>query len=294
VRNRTDTKFNLGSMNKMFTAVAIAQLAERGKLSFQDTIGRHLPGYPNREVAAQVTIHQLLTHTSGLGNYMTEAWAANLAHVKTPADLLPYFANAPLKFAPGTSWAYSNAGFVVLGLIIEKLSGRSYFDYVRAHIFKPAGMKDTDSYENAREVANRAVGYTRRAAGGQLRRDEPRRANTSWLPFRGTPAGGGYSTLDDMLKFDRALRSHKLLGAKFTELITTGKVDAPFGKYAYGFGDHSINGKRYVGHNGGAPGVAAQFESYTDTGYTVIVLANYDPPAVMPLVREIEQIVTKD
>jgi D-alanyl-D-alanine carboxypeptidase len=292
--NRTDTKFNLGSMNKMFTSVAIAQLAARGKLSFDDAIAKHLPDYPDKEVAAKVTIHQLLTHTSGLGNYMTEAWMQNRANVKTVADLLPYFAGQPLKFAPGTSWQYSNAGFVVLGLIVEKLSGQSYYDYVRSHIFKPAGMLDTDSYESTRETANMAVGYTRMGADGRGRPENPRRPNTGLLPFKGSPAGGGYSTLDDMLKFDRALRTHKLLDAKFTELITTGKVDAPFGKYAYGFGDSRVNGKRYVGHNGGAPGTAAQFESYTDTGYTLVVLANYDPPAVMPLIREMEGIVTKD
>lgn len=291
--NRLDTKFNLGSMNKMFTSIAIAQLAERGKLSFDDTIARHLPDYPNKEVAAKVTIHQLLTHTSGLGNYMTGAWQEKRAEIKTVSDLLPYFANEPLKFVPGTSWQYSNAGFAVLGLIVEKLSGQNYFDYVRAHIFKPAGMHDTDSYESAREVANRAVGYTRAGADGRARRDAPQRPNTLLLPFKGSPAGGGYSTLDDLLKFDRALRSHKLLGAKLTALITTGKVDAPFGKYAYGFGDSLVNGERYIGHNGGGPGIAAQFESYTDSGYTLIVLANYDPPAVMPLVREIEQLLTK-
>jgi CubicO group peptidase (beta-lactamase class C family) len=294
VANRTDTKFNLGSMNKMFTSVAIAQLAERGKLSFDDTIARHLPGYPNKEVAAKVTIHHLLTHTSGLGNYMSAEWLEKRAEIKTPADLLPYFAQAPLKFAPGASWQYSNAGFVVLGLIVEKLSGQSYYDYVRSHVFKPAGMSDTDSYESAREVANMAVGYTHMGEDGRGRPSNPLRPNTSWLPFRGSPAGGGYSTLDDMLRFDRALRTHKLLSAKFTELITTGKVDAPFDKYAYGFGDHRVNGKRYVGHNGGAPGIAAQFQSYTDTGYTLVVLANYDPPVVMPLVKEIEQVLTKD
>ncbi|HEV7905930.1 MAG TPA: serine hydrolase domain-containing protein [Pyrinomonadaceae bacterium] len=292
--NHTDTKFNLGSMNKMFTSVAVAQLAERGKLSYDDTIAKHLPDYPDKEVAAKVTIHQLLTHTSGLGNYMTDAWVENRAKIKTVADLLPYFAAQPLKFAPGTSWQYSNAGFVVLGLIVEKLSGQSYYDYVRAHIFKPAGMRDTDSYESTSDVANLAVGYTRMGADGRGRPENPRRPNTFWLPFKGSPAGGGYSTLEDMLKFDRALRTHKLLNAKFTELITQGKVDAPFGKYAYGFGDSRVNGKRYVGHNGGAPGTAAQFESYTDTGYTLVVLANYDPPAVMPLIREIEGIVTKD
>jgi CubicO group peptidase (beta-lactamase class C family) len=292
--NRTDTKFNLGSMNKMFTSIAIAQLAAARKLTFDDTIAKHLPDYPNREVAAKVTIHQLLTHTSGLGNYMNPAWVENRANIKTVADLLPYFAAQPLKFAPGTSWQYSNAGFVVLGLIVEKLSGQSYYDYVRSHIFKPAGMTDTDSYENGRETANMAIGYTRMGADGRGSPDNPLRPNTSRLPFKGSPAGGGYSTLDDMLKFDRALRTHKLLDAKFTDLITTGKVDAPFGKYAYGFGDSRVNGKRYVGHNGGGPGTAAQFESYTDTGYTLVVLANYDPPAVMPLVREIEKIVTKD
>ncbi|HEX8424018.1 MAG TPA: serine hydrolase domain-containing protein [Pyrinomonadaceae bacterium] len=292
--NRTDTKFNLGSMNKMFTSVAIAQLAERGKLSYDDTIGKHLPDYPNREVAAKVTIHQLLTHTSGLGNYMNEAWLENRANIKTVADHLPYFAAEPLKFAPGAKWQYSNAGFVVLGLIVEKLSGQSYYDYVRAHIFKRAGMNDTDSYESTREVANMAAGYTRMGADGRGRPENPLRPNTPWLPFKGSPAGGGYSTLDDMLKFDHALRSHKLLGAKFTELITTGKVDAPIGKYAYGFGDARVNNKRYFGHNGGAPGIAAQFQSYPDTGYTLVVLANYDPPVVMPLVKQIEQIMTKD
>jgi CubicO group peptidase (beta-lactamase class C family) len=294
IANRTDTKFNLGSMNKMFTSVAIAQLAERGKLSFEDTIAKHLPDYPNKEVAAKVTIHHLLTHTSGLGNYMSAEWVEKRAEIKTVADLLPYFAQAPLKFAPGAGWQYSNAAFVVLGLIIEKLSGQSYYDYVRSHVFKPAGMTDTDSYESAREVANMAVGYTRMGADGRGRPSNPLRPNISWLPYRGSPAGGGYSTLDDMLRFDRALRTHKLLSAKFTELITQGKVDAPFDKYAYGFGDHRVNGKRYVGHNGGAPGIAAQFQSYTDTGYTLVVLANYDPPAVMPLVKEIEKVLTKD
>jgi CubicO group peptidase (beta-lactamase class C family) len=293
--NRVDTKFNLGSMNKMFTAVAVAQLAERGKLSFDDPLIKHLPDYPDKEVAAKVTVHQLLTHTSGLGNYMTPAWMENRANIKTAADLLPYFAREPLKFAPGAGWRYSNAGFVVLGLIVEQLSGQSYYDYVREHVFKPAGMRDTDSYENTREMANKAVGYTRAGAGGGPPRPEaPRRPNTSLLPFRGSPAGGGYSTLDDLLKFDRALRSHKLLGRKYTDLLTTGKVDAPLGKYAYGFGDNRVNGKRYVGHNGGGPGIAAQFDSYTDTGYTLVVLANYDPPAVMPLVKEIEQVLTRD
>ena len=293
--NRVDTKFNLGSMNKMFTAVAVAQLAERGKLSFDDPLIKHLPDYPNPEVAAKVTVHQLLTHTSGLGNYMTSGWVENRAQIKTVAALLPYFAHEPLKFAPGAGWQYSNAGFVVLGLIVERLSGQSYFDYVREHVFKRAGMRDTDSYESTRAVANMAVGYTRAGAnGGRARPEDPRRPNTFRLPFKGSPAGGGYSTLDDLLKFDRALRSHKLLTPKFTDLVTTGKVNAPFGKYAYGFGDGRVNGKRYVGHNGGAPGTAAQFDSYTDTGYTLIVLANYDPPAVMPLVRDIQQLVTKD
>ncbi|MDQ3062430.1 MAG: beta-lactamase family protein [Acidobacteriota bacterium] len=143
--NNTETKFNLGSMNKMFTSVAVAQLVERGKLSFDDPISKHLLNYPNKSVADKVTIHHLLTHTSGMGDYKNEKFFEQIDQRKTIVDLLPFFANEPLAFEPGAKFQYSNAGFAVLGLIIEKLSGQNYFDYVRENIFKPAGMNNTNS-----------------------------------------------------------------------------------------------------------------------------------------------------
>jgi CubicO group peptidase (beta-lactamase class C family) len=291
--NNVETKFNIGSMNKMFTAVAIAQLAERGKLSFDDTIGKHLSDYPNQAIAGKVTIHQLLTHTSGMGSYQNERFFAQLDKMKTIADLLPLFVNEPLAFEPGAKWQYSNSGYVVLGAIIEKVSGQNYFAYVREHIFKPAGMSNTDSYEKDANTPNLAIGLTRMNSNGQPEPTTPRRENTSSRPAKGSPAGGGYSTVGDLLKFVVALQNHQLLNKKFTEIVTTGKIEVggPMGKYAYGFGDKIFNGKHIVGHNGGAPGIAANLDIFPELGYTSIILSNYDPPAVMPLIMKIRELI---
>lgn len=291
--NNTETKFNIGSMNKMFTAVAIAQLVEQGKLSFEDTISKHLTDYPNKVVADKVTIHQLLTHTSGLGNYQNEKFLAQLDRIKTLADLLPLFAGEPLAFEPGSKWDYSNSGYVVLGLIIEKVSGQNYFDYVRENIFKPAGMSNTDSYEKGAKVSNLAIGYTRVNASGQPDPTTPRRENTPMRPLKGSSAGGGYSTVGDLLKFVTALQNHKLLSKQFTEIVTTGKIEVggPVGKYAYGFGDKIFNGKHIIGHNGGSPGIAANLDIFPELGYTAIILSNYDPPGTMPLIMKIRQLI---
>jgi len=293
--NNTETKFNIASNNKMFTSIAIAQLAERGKLSFDDKISKHLPDYPNKAVADKVTIHHLLTHTSGLGNYQTDKFFEKLGNMKSISDLLPFFANEPLAFEPGAKFQYSNAGFAVLGLIIEKLSRQNYFDYVRENIFKPAGMKDTDSYERGANIQNLAIGYTRMRRGqqGQPDPNAPRLENTQMLPLKGSSAGGGYSTVDDLLKFALALQNHKLLSKKFTEIITTGKFDVggPMGKYAYGFGDKVVGGKHIVGHNGGSVGIAANFDMFPELGYTAIILSNYDPPAMMPVIMKIRELI---
>jgi CubicO group peptidase (beta-lactamase class C family) len=292
--NDTETKFNLGSLNKTFTAVAIAQLAERGKLSFDDTIGKHLPGYPNKTVADKVTIHQLLTHTSGLGSYRNEKFLAQLDRIKTVADVLPFFADAPLAFEPGSKWEYSNSGYVVLGLIIEKASGQSYFDYVRENIFKPAGMSNTDSYEKGANVPNLAVGYTRmNPSSGKPDQTSPRRENTMMRPMKGSSAGGGYSTVGDLLKFVAALQNHKLLSRKFTEIVTTGKIEVGgvIGKYAYGFGDKIFSGKHIVGHNGGAEGIGANLDIFPELGYAAVILTNYDPPAMMPVIMKIRELI---
>ena len=223
-----NTKFNLGSMNKMFTSVAIAQLAQAGKLSFTDTVGKHLPDYPNKEVADKVTIHHLLTHTSGLGMYWNEKWMAQREKLLTVAAHLPLFASDPPAFPPGEKFQYSNSGFMVLGAIIEKVSGQDYYSYMQEHVFKPAGMNDTGFYEPGKETPNLAIGYTTRSEDGKPLA-EPR-DNTNMREIKGGPAGGGYSTAPDMVKFHQALLGHKLLDKKHTELITTGKVDGPQGQ----------------------------------------------------------------
>jgi CubicO group peptidase (beta-lactamase class C family)/C-terminal processing protease CtpA/Prc len=284
--NKIDTKFNLGSMNKMFTAVAIAQLAEKGKLTFDDKVGKFLPDYPNKDVREKVTIHQLLTHTSGLGSYWNKKFDESKASIKTVADYLALFADEPLLFEPGARFEYSNSGFIVLGAIIEKVSGQSYYDYVREHIYQRAGMTNSDAYEMHARTPNLAMGYA--GSGGEAGRKE----NTGSRPNRGGPAGGGYSTVEDLLKFAVALRENKLLSAQYTELVTTGKVKMGSNKYAYGFGDLNVNGKRSFGHNGGAPGIASSLSIFPELGYTVIVMTNYDPPNMMPVVRKLEQMIT--
>ena len=279
IANRVDTKINLGSMNKMFTATAVLQLVERGKIRVEDPVGIYLSDYPNREVAEKVTVHELLTHTGGTGDVFGPAFRENREKLKGPADYVALHGTRAPQFEPGSRYEYSNYGFEILGAVIEKVSGQSYYDYVRKHIFAPAGMKDTDSYFESEAVPNRAIGYTHMLPGGGLQ------PNTPALPPRGSPAGGGYSTASDLLKFAEALTGHKLLGPAATELLTTGKVGPAGQMYAYGFHDLRENGVRVIGHNGGGPGINASLGIYPESGYVVVVLANLDPPAAENLAQ---------
>ena len=252
VPNNPETKFNLGSINKVFTRLSIDQLALDGKLSLDDTIAKWIPDYPDKDVAARVTIRQLVEMRSGLGDIFTPEYreAAKDRFLK-PRDLFPVFAGKPLQFEPGTDRRYSNAGYVVLGAIVEAVSGQDYYEYVREHIFRPAGMTDTDSWELDVPVANRAVGYTKNGPRGGAP-GGGRRNNLFNTAFKGSPAGGGYSTADDLLKFDTALRS----GLLFKD-------------------GRKLKG---MGAAGGSPGCNALLEQIDDH-YTLIVLSNYDPPS---------------
>lgn len=271
--NVRHTKFRNGSINKMFTAVAALQLVQAGRLRLQDYIGQHFPQYPNREVAARVTIHQLLTHTGGTGDIFGPEFSAHRLDLRTHGDYVRMFGSRGLMFEPGDRWQYSNYGFVLLGAIIERITGQSYYDYVRDHVFTPAGMTATGSDPEDQPVPDRSVGYTR-APGVTAWRD-----NSDTLPYRGTAAGGGYTTVDDLLRFAMALQKHILLNAEFTTLLTTGKVEGGPGKYAYGFGDVTTGDVRWFGHNGGAPGMNGDLRIFPANGYVVAALANQDPPA---------------
>ena len=287
-----ETKFNLASMNKMFTAVAIAQLAQQGRLRFDDKVGKYLPEFPNKHVTDKVTLHQLLTHTSGLGSYWGDEFMARRSRLLTVNDHLPLIAHQPLSFTPGERFQYSNSGFMLLGAIVEKVSGENYHDYVRRHIYEPAGMRDTGFYQPGKEMPNLALGYTKMNAHHQA--GETEHDNNDMRETRGGPAGGGFSTVGDLLRFAVALRGNKLLDAEHTQLITSGKVDtgSPIGQYAYGFGDKVVNGKRIIGHNGGAPGIGANLDIFADSGYTTAVMMNADR-TMIPVVTRLRELIPK-
>jgi len=160
--------------------------------------------------------------------------------------------------------------------VIEKVSGQDYFDYIREHIYRPAGMANSDSYDLEIDTPNLAIGYTNQGFGGPS--SGPRRNNLFMHVVKGGPAGGGFSTVEDLAKFAAALQGHKLLDARHTELVLTGKVQAfgPNTRYGYGFIERVENGKRVVGHGGGFPGISAQLDIYRDQGYVLAVLSNYD------------------
>ncbi|MFZ0544056.1 MAG: serine hydrolase domain-containing protein [Candidatus Promineifilaceae bacterium] len=295
IPNSIKTKFNLGSIAKIFTGVAICQLAQAGKLAFHEPVINHLPDYPNREVAEKVTIHHLLTHTAGLGDFFNTRFGERRFELRTVADYMSLFSDEPLRFQPGSQYRYSNAGAIVLGAIIERVSGRTYYEYVADKIFEAADMPDTGFFELDKVVENLATGYTHyeitydaEGMEGEVL-DGDWRSNVLYMPYKGSPAGGGYSTLDDMLNFAAALQNGRLLQPAFTDTLLSGKVTKPNGqKYSYLINEMETEGVRFYGHNGGAAGVSASFWFSPDLDFTIVVLANYDE-ASRPVFRFIQQ-----
>lgn len=271
IPNTLKTRFRIGSMNKMFTATSILQLAQAGELGLDNTVGKYLTDYPNKDLANKVTIHQLLTHTGGTGDIFGPEFEAHRLELRTLGDYVKLYGKRNLEFDPGSQWEYSNYGFILLGAIIEKVSGQSYYDYVREHIYMPAGMTSTGSEPEDQAVPDRSIGYMKEAEGWK--------PNNDTLPYRGTSAGGGYSTVEDLVRFGSAIEGNKLLDAHYTELLTTGKPGTPDNSYAYGFGDRKVNGTRCFGHGGGAPGMNGDLNICPTVGYIIAVLANMDPPA---------------
>ncbi|MET0464707.1 MAG: serine hydrolase domain-containing protein [Chitinophagaceae bacterium] len=269
VRNEITTRFNMASMTKMFTGMAILQLAESGKLSTDDPVGRYLPDYPNKTVADSVTIHQLLTHTAGLGNFWEELDKVPKERYQSVDDYLRLFASKPLVFKPGSRYAYSNAGYILLGKIIEQASGQTYFGFVKDHILLPAGMQDTDAFELDDVQPRIATGYTmsQEKAGHW-------KSNNYVNVFKGGPAGGYYTTATDLLRFSKAITSNLLLNKNSTDLYMKGKVKYDRGYYAYGMSTDTLNSYGLTGHTGGHFGIANEFFICPDLGYTVIIMTN--------------------
>ena len=295
VLNDFNTAFNLASVTKMFSGVAIAQLAEQGKLLFNDPIKKFLPDLPSN-LTSDITIDQLLTHMSGLGSYFNNDFHnSNHAAYRSLNDYVKLIKNDEPQFKPGSKWAYSNTGYLLLGLIVEKVSGISYFDYIKHNIFEKAEMSNADFYESDRPNTSLATPYTK---NNRYLNDTANWSIPLFIgPVKGSPAGGAYASSIDMFRFSTALMSNKLLSKPYTNNVILGKV--PYGppdqqkKYAYGFANQIVNGKMIVFHDGGANGISTSIDIYPELGYTVIILSNYDFPAGMEVNNKIRQWLTK-
>jgi D-alanyl-D-alanine carboxypeptidase len=281
VPNRINTKFNLGSLNKLFTKVAIMQLAEQQKLSLENSISKYVPKYPSN-VAEKVTINHLLGHTSGMGDYFNDRFEASKYRLRTVDDFLNLFINDPLTFEPGTRTQYSNAGYVVLGKIVEVVSGQDYYDYVREHIYRKVGMNDSDHYELDASTPNLAMGYTKISDTGNIL-EGPRRNNIFSIGVKGSPAGGGYSTVNDMLQFGAALFNCKLLNRKYTEPL----IQPPHAQTT----DEAK--PRMFRAAGGAAGIGTMFKICLDLGYASIILSNYDEETMWTVDKKIDELILR-
>ncbi|WP_437824051.1 serine hydrolase [Tenacibaculum mesophilum] len=271
IKNNTETKFNQGSIGKSFTAVAILQLIQEGKLSLQDNIGKFIPNYPNKTVRDSVTIAHLLTHTSGLTHFFVRK-----SFIEGSKDLYRFskdfsslYENEPMEYKPGETFSYRNTNYVILGRIIEAISGKEYNTYLEDNIYSKASMKNTDNYDLDHPIENAAEGYT-------VSDIYPNKLKINFhtYPVRGGAHGGGYTTLDDLYKFSNALKDYKLLNKEYTKLFTI-----PLKKDSYyGYGMQFPNPKEgnIYGHSGGHYGVGSEWRVYKQEGYTVIILTNKD------------------
>jgi CubicO group peptidase (beta-lactamase class C family) len=283
-RNTPETPFALSSVSKMFTAVTIAKLVDRKQLSFDSTLGSLLPTYPSAEARDQVTMHHLLTMSTGIPDLfrVPEFWA-EIAAIKKPPEFWKYFARSPLQFRPGTQWDYSNSNFLLLGAIIEQQTGRAFTSVVEEEVFRPLGLGNT-RYE-VDPSRKPALGYTRTPPADTIW------DSTRWYPaweepkpgddfIAGSPMGGGYSTVDDLARFADALVANRILSQETTARVLTGYVDTKYGgRDGYGFETRLVNGVRTAGHAGSIAGSSNKVEFYPDLGYVLVVLGNTDSGA---------------
>jgi CubicO group peptidase (beta-lactamase class C family) len=266
IPNTPSTKFRLGSITKQFTSMAIMQLQERGLLSVNDPITKHLPDYP--KTGDGITIHHLLTHTSGIPSYTgVPEYQKNMRVAFSTAQMIDGFKDKPLEFTPGETFKYDNSGYFLLGAIIEKISGQTYDQYLQTHIFDPLGMKDSGYDRPQTLLKRRAAGYDWSASG--LR-------NTEYLDM-GQPfaAGSLYSTVEDLYTWDQALYTEKLVKRATLDAVFTPRIDAgATGKYAYGWAVSTVHKRQMIGHGGGINGFSTFIARFPNEHAVVIILRN--------------------
>jgi D-alanyl-D-alanine carboxypeptidase len=284
--NTPDTRFHLGSADKSFTALMVARLIGEGRFSYETRLAELLPDYPNAEFARACTVRHLLTHSAGLGPLFGRPGWDNQRRFTRMAEIFPAFAAEPPAFAPGARASYSNEGFIVLGAIIEAVTGRSWYDLLSEQIYAPAGMTRSAHFTMLETGDDIALGY-RYLEGDHLGLNG-RHANTSH-GWRGASCGGGYSTVRDMTSYLRALRAGRLLPQAIVEPMI---VQAEPGLRAYGMGFivNAYNGRRVIGHSGGGPhsGVDGDNGIVWETGWAFSILGNYDAPAAGTISRDIK------
>ena len=280
VPNNIDTKFNLGSMNKMFTATAVARLVEAGRLSFDDPISKWVDEtWLPKTVTDKITVRHLITHTSGLGSYFNDVYdKSSRALFRKLDDYKPLIKDEKPAFTPGERFQYSNTGMFLLGVIIEKVTGEDYFEHIRKVIYGPAGMTDSDCYEMDYPVENLAIGYS-----PDWKSPYKWQNNLYKHVLKGGPAGGGFSTVKDLHRFALALLGGKLVTKPTLETLWT---DFKGANYGYGFTVVQSPGGKAVGHAGGFPGINSQLDIYLDSGYIVAAMSNHDNGA-SPLANKI-------
>lgn len=293
--NTVDTRYGIASGCKIFTAVSICQLVEQGKLAFDtrlvDCLGEEVEQFDH-----SITIHQLLTHTSGVPDYFDEEvmddfeelWINQpMYHIRTLRDFLPLFSNEPMKFAPGEKFHYNNAGYILLGRVVEKLSGMSFTSYVEEHVFKTAEMNGSGYFEMDALPAGTAFGYIDLADGSW-------KTNVYSLPAKGGSDGGAYVTTGDMKRFWQALSLNKLLSKELTEKLLTPHVSEDEDTY-YGYGvwiDQDEKGISKFHVMGYDPGVSFHSGYYPRQDVTITVCSNRSEGAY-PVVSQLEELLIK-
>jgi CubicO group peptidase (beta-lactamase class C family) len=321
IPNTTDTVYALASASKPFTGLAVVQLAQQGRLNFYDKVGDHLDGLP-RQMAEHVTVNHLLTHTGGLGDARRpgEKPPPEKVYDDDETQMADFWANLrefELEFTPGTRKAYSSMGYILLGELVAKVAGEPFQEYVRKHIFAPAGMARSAYHTRSEWLDDERIAhpYMYQADGsrvdavrnldkGSVHGDAGQGSNSA-RAWRGTGGGNGFSTAPDLVRFALALQGGKLLDPAHTHLYVSGKISGPPLRqgspdpargetfHAYGPVAPIYNGRRLITHGGGAGGVSTNWSVYLDMDWVAVVLCNYDLESIEPIIALERRLITQ-
>lgn len=277
IKNTPQTKFRIGSLTKQFTAAAILQLQEQGLLSVDDALSEYIPDYPEGD---RITLHHLLTHTSGIFDITSiPGFLESTVNPSPVEETIEWFKHKPMDFEPGSDYKYSNSGYVLLGHIIEKVSGQRFGDYLKTHIFEPLNMHNSGQDLHQTLLEDRASGYSM---------DEDNRLMNARYIDMSVPIGGGslYSTVEDLYLWDRALYEGPILNQNSLEAMFTPYL----ANYAYGWGVVELFGRKRISHTGGINGFASNIARYVEDDLVIIVLSNFEFAPMVQISRDLAAI----